>query len=209
MFDSRVRLLDSAREWSYSHLLGTLAFAAGAILGVLSARTAVAHRGAWHAIAGLFAFLLIDNVSRLHTYVAAWPLLYGPVLVGLCWALLRVADGTHVQAVMRVGVTLLVFSLVIHVGGPPVEHLAGWGERSWGTQVKIAFKEGTELAGWALVVPALLLLTRTAPRTADQTTGRPARRSGRSRLPGASEDDAGELLDERRIAVKPPKRRPA
>lgn len=205
VLDSRVRLLDSAREWSYSHLLGTLAFAAGAILGVLGVRGAVAQRAAWRAIAWLFAFLLVDNVTRLHTHVPGWPLLYGPVLLVLCWALLRVADGSRVQTVMRAGVTLLVLSLAIHVIGPPIERLAGWGEDSWGTQLKIALKEGTELAGWALVVPSLLLLRRRATRTGSAL----GRRSGGHRPASALQDEPGELVDEPRVAVKPPERRTA
>ena len=112
----------------------------------------------------------------------------------------------ELEKVERAGVTLLVLSLAIHVIGPPIERLAGWGEDSWGTQLKIALKEGTELAGWALVVPSLLLLRR---RVTASTGGPLDRRSGGHRAPGALQDEPGELVDEPRVAVKPPERRTA
>ena len=161
----RVRLLDSGYEWSYSHLLATLAMAAGTGICGVGAVASHSHRRAWPVAAVLFGVLLIDNVTRLHEHVPHWPLVYGPLLAGLCGALVVVATRTPAAGLVHAGVALLCASLAIHVAGPEVVRALGWGSGSWGYQVKVALKEGLELAGWVLLVPALARLVR-APATA-------------------------------------------
>jgi hypothetical protein len=97
-------------------------------------------------------------VSRLHEQTGAWPLLYAPTLGGLAAALWAVAEGTELARIMLAGLTLLVVSLAVHVVGHELVQALGWGPETWGYQVKVALKEGIELAGWALVVPALATL---------------------------------------------------
>jgi hypothetical protein len=97
-------------------------------------------------------------VSRLHTHIGFWPVLYAPLLVGLTAAVWRVARGTSEEAVIAAGLLTLFASLAIHVLGPHVVHALGWGVDSWAYQVKVGLKEGTELGGWVLVVPGLLRL---------------------------------------------------
>jgi hypothetical protein len=159
-----IRLLDASAEWSWSHVVASAAFAAGMLAGVLGAR-----RGpAWRAIAGLFALLLIDNLTRLHTHIGYWPALYAPILLGLSYALWSATRDTEVSRVVLAGLAMLVVSLGIHVVGPHVVHALGWGTDSWAYQVKVGLKEGTELAGWVLVVPGLwrLLSSSRASRAA-------------------------------------------
>jgi hypothetical protein len=154
-WDLRVHLLDSGYEWSYSHILATLAFAAGAVICGANAAAAPRMRGTWWIACALFGVLLLDNVTRLHEHVPMWPIVYGPFLAALCVSIIRVTAGSRQARLVHVGVALLCISLAIHVFGPPLVHLFGWGADSWAYQVKIAVKEGTELAGWVLLVPAL------------------------------------------------------
>jgi hypothetical protein len=151
----RIRLLDSSYEWSWSHLLATVAFAAGAIAGWIGAMRPIPHRRVWLTICGLFAFLFVDNLTRLHEHIAVWPLIYAPLLAGLFVAIAAVTWKTDGAVIVATGIGLLFVSLAIHVFGPQFVSMLGWGVNSWPYQVKIAVKEGTELAGWVLLVPAL------------------------------------------------------
>ena len=158
------RFLDSSYEWSYSHALAALAFTAGAVACAWGARAAARRRAAWCVACGAFAILAVDAIGRLHTALPWWPALFAPLLAALAVAALVVARGSELEAVVAGGVVLLAVSIAIHVGGPPLLEAFGRGPASWAYQVKIALKEGTELAGWALVVPALVRLARRAGR---------------------------------------------
>ena len=162
IYDLRIKLLDSAYEWSYSHLVATSAFAAGTVCGFLGARAAQSLRGAWWVTCYLFGFLLVDNVTRLHEHLGPWPVLYAPILVGLFIALAALARGSDLAVVVYAGIALLFVSLGIHVFGPGIVRIVGWSPSGWGYQVKVALKEGTELAGWVLLVPALAQLAQRA-----------------------------------------------
>ena len=158
VYDLRIAVLNSADEHSYSHWLATLAFAAGALAAGVGARRAASHRIAWWSSCVVFGFLFVDTVFRVHDHVGFWPVLYAPLLVGLAVALAVVASGTDQAVVVYAGLGLLFVSLGIHVVGPSVVHALGWAPAGWGYQVKVALKEGSELAGWVLLVPALARL---------------------------------------------------
>ena len=57
--DLRIKILDSAYKWSWSHLVATAAFATAAVLGLVGAHRSAGHRRAWRATGGLFAFLFV------------------------------------------------------------------------------------------------------------------------------------------------------
>lgn len=165
VYDLRITFLNSANEHSYSHWLATLAFAAGAVFGGVGAARASSRRAAWWSICGIFGFLFVDAVFRLHDHIGFWPVLFAPILIGLAIALALVAKGTDQAVVVYVGLALLFASLGIHVFGPSVVRALGWAPAGWAYQVKIALKEGSELAGWVLLVPALArLASRPASR---------------------------------------------
>jgi hypothetical protein len=163
----RMPFLDSGYEWSYSHLAATAAYAAGTAAGVVGARRA--RRGvAWWAVSGLFAFLLIDNVTRLHDHVASWPVLYAPVLFALSVAVAVIASGHEDAPLLAIGVALLVASLALHVLGPGLGRGLGWWQLEgwpyrWPYELMIALKEGSELAGWTLCAPTLVVLAARRP----------------------------------------------
>jgi hypothetical protein len=156
--ESRIRVLDSASGWSYPHHLSTLAYVAGTAVCFVAARSAEEKRPAWRLAGGLFAFLLVDHVTRLHQSIAAWPLVYAPVLIALALAIAAVAVRSELVPFVYAGLGLLCASVVCHALGTGFTSLVGWTSEGWDYQVKVALKEGLELAGWVLVLPALAAL---------------------------------------------------
>jgi hypothetical protein len=111
-------------------------------------------------VLALSAFLLLDNVTRLHELVPAWPLLYAPLLLALAAAALV---ATNWSPLLVTGLALLLLSAAVHALGTAGDDVGWWpsGEERldlWRFQILIAIKEGTELAGWLLFAPALALL---------------------------------------------------
>lgn len=157
-FDLRYRFLDASYEWSYSHVLATAAFAVGAAVSTVGVARNRSNPTAWRILAAIFVFLTVDNVTRLHEHVPAWPVFYAPLLVALAAAANLVARRTDWLVTVRAGLVLLGLSLVVHVVGHAVVSAAGWTTGSWPFQCKLALKEGTELAGWLLLVPSLAFL---------------------------------------------------
>jgi len=157
--DLRARLFDASQEWSWSHLAATAAFACGAAVSVFAAlqrREAQARR--WWVLALLFGVLLADNVTRAHEAVPHWPLIVMPALAGVAVITAMLARGTPVFRATVVALGLLAASFAIHVLGHALVHGAGWSPATWGYQIKVALKEGTELAGWVLLTPVLVRL---------------------------------------------------
>jgi hypothetical protein len=156
--DLRVRLLDASSEWSWSHLVATAAFASGAAVSVFAARRRRGESSRWWILAALFAVLLADDVTRAHEAVPRWPLVVLPALAGVAIGVVRLARGTPASRMALAGLALLLASFAIHVLGHALVHGLAWGPGTWGYQIKVALKEGTELAGWLLVVPVLVRL---------------------------------------------------
>jgi len=180
----RVRAIDASYEWSWSHVASTTCIAIGTVLCVAgAARTDGGGRGrrrAWRAAAVLMAVLLADNVTRLHEHVPHWPIVYAPIVVGLGVAMAAVAAGRPGARLVQGAVGLLCLSLVIHVAGPKAVSALGWSPTSLAFQVKVALKEGTELAGWVLLLSGLSRLVplgvrrpRPAPEPASTATRGP------------------------------------
>ena len=164
--DLRAPLFDASQEWSWSHLLATAAFATGAAVPMYAA---LERRGeqarTWWVLALLFGVLLVDNVTRAHEAVPHWPLFVLPALVGVGISMARLARGTPDFRTVAAALALLTASFAIHVLGHALVHGAGWGPSTWGYQIKVALKEGTELAGWVLLVPVLVRLALSPPPT--------------------------------------------
>jgi len=111
------------------------------------------HRRTCYALAGAFAFFLVDNIANIHERSPNGKLYLLPVfgtVFALVWHVSTDSDPV-VRRVLRFGLGALGLSLAVHMGGPTVLARAGWPEHSWEYQVKIAIKECTELAGWALI----------------------------------------------------------
>jgi hypothetical protein len=158
VYDLTIRPLDASYEWSWSHVAATGALAAGAMIGAAGWRLAARRRRAWLAGSAIFGLLCVDNVTRFHTHITGWPLIYAPLLGTLFLAVAAVAWDTERAPAVAAGLGLLATSLAIHVFGHELVRALDWGPRSWPYEVKVALKEGTELAGWTLLVPALATL---------------------------------------------------
>ena len=173
LWNLRVRLLDSSYEWSYSHLLSTLAGAAAGLVCACAAGGARSQWRAWAVAAALFGVLVLDNITRVHESVPVWPVVYAPLFAVLSLAVIRAVARTSVARLAHAALGLLGASLAIHMLEPEVLRLfpggatswgVGWGPTGWADQVKVAVKEGTELGGWVLLVPALTKASAEAPR---------------------------------------------
>ncbi len=165
----RIGLLDADSDASWSHHLIAALLVVATALALASAWRSRDHRGLWAVVTGILAFIAVDELSSLHTQVdqMAWgKALYAPILLVLGISLWRLAARRPRGWVLRVGVAVLFVSFGIHVFGPHIVHALGYGTDSWPYQVKVAFKQGTELAGWLLVLMALwsLLPSRSPSR---------------------------------------------
>lgn len=176
-FDSRI--LDSQYEWSWSHLASTAMFGAGACACLAGAAGRPERRPVWLGTAAALAFLCIDGATRLHDGFSLWPVIYVPLLGGVAAGVLVLSAGTDLAPVARAALLVLGASLVVHVVGHQAVKAIGWGPETWGYQIKVALKEGLELAGWTLLVPTLARLApaRGAARRAPSRAYAPARRS--------------------------------
>jgi hypothetical protein len=143
--------LDSASEDSVFARLGTLAMLACALATLGVARRASSRLA---LVLGLgCVWLFVDAFFDVREHVPHRTLIYipllGAVLVGY-WLLARSFAGPA-RRIVGAALALLVLSAAIHVLGPSVLRVLGWGPADWPYQVKIALKEATEIAGWTLL----------------------------------------------------------
>ena len=159
----RVRVLDAGSDSSWSHVVIAIALLVATAIGLVGIRRSATQRREWIAATGVLAFLSISELTSLHARIdeMSWgKLVYAPILLVLCLCLWRISDRTEHRLVIRAGIAMLVVSFGIHVFGPHVVHALGWGTDSWAYQIKVGLKQGTELAGWLLVVWGLWRVAR-------------------------------------------------
>jgi hypothetical protein len=189
-FDLRYGALDgNSSAYAFSWLSALLMVTTIAAFLVL-ARSGV-HRGTCYALAGAFAFFLVDNIANIHERSPHGKLYMLP-LFGAVFALVwRVSTdtGPAVRRALRLGLGSLGLSLAVHVAGPTVLARAGWPGHSWEYEVKIAIKECTEFTGWALICAGAVAGARDARRV--NTAGKAGRfgvaeREGLKAKPAAS-----------------------
>jgi hypothetical protein len=152
------QVFDAGSDSSWSHRLVAASLAAATAVAVLGLVRSQRARGLWATAVAILSFLAIDEISSLHTHVddLTWgKALYAPLLVVLAVCVWRLAGRGDRGLVVRVGLAMLVVSFGIHVFGPHVVHALGWGADSWAYQVKVGLKQGTELAGWLLLLVGL------------------------------------------------------
>lgn len=153
-----IGLLNADSDASWSHRLIAATVVAATAVALVNAWRAREQRTLWAVVTGILAFLAVDELTSLHTQVdnMAWgKALYAPILLVLGVCIWRLAARSPQGLVLRVGVAILFLSFGIHVLGPHIVHALGYGFDSWPLQVKVALKQGTELAGWLLVLIGL------------------------------------------------------
>jgi hypothetical protein len=164
VFALKIDVINSNYEWSYSHVLATLAFAVGAIACASGAVVQPQRRTPMAVASALFTLLCFDGAARVHEHVPAWPAVYAPILIALALSIGAIGKGTDRATVVYAGLALLFSSLVMHVAGHDFVREFGWQPESWAYQIKVALKEGAELAGWVVLVPAVVGLARGLPQ---------------------------------------------
>ena len=151
-FDLRYGALDgNSSAYAFGWVSALLMLTTIAAFLVLARRGV--HRRACSALAAAFAFFLVDNIANIHQRTPNGKLYMLPLFATVFALVWRVSTDSDpgVRRALRLGLGALGVSLAVHVAGPTVLARAGWPGHSWEYQVKIAIKECTELAGWALI----------------------------------------------------------
>jgi len=158
MDGERIGLLNAnlASSWSHRATAGALLF--GGAVASLRAQRAARRRRLWGGAGVALILLFVVEVSPAHVQVdrmSYGKLLYVPLLAWLVICVLRLVGGSGQMHVLWLGLVVLAASYAVHIFGPAVVRALGWGTDSAAYQVKVGLKEGTELAGWMLLVSAL------------------------------------------------------
>jgi hypothetical protein len=156
--DLRISVLDAGSSSSWSHGVIAAMLAAATAVAVIGASRSETHPTLWGVAAGILGFLTVDELSSLHAQIdqISWgKAIYAPILLALAVCLWMVDDRSSHTVALRAGLATLFVSFAIHVFGPHVVHALGWGDNTWADQIKIGLKQGTELAGWLLVLGGL------------------------------------------------------
>jgi hypothetical protein len=143
--------LDSASDGSVFARVGTVAILACALVTLAVARRASSRLA---LVLGLTCtWLFVDAFFDLREHVPHRTLLYLPLLAAVLvgYWLLASAFPASARRLVHVALGLLVLSAAIHLLGPRLLEVFGWGPAEWPYQVKIALKEATEIAGWTLL----------------------------------------------------------
>lgn len=176
-FDTRPAFLDLDDDESlFTWVTGVVTFA-GALGCVLLASVAPPHRSRLLVLAGLLAFLSLDDVLAVHERVrddtfgldpdleagrVIWPIVFLPVLAAtaaLLWTVARESP-LRVAAVIRIGLLFLVLAVGLEaasVGLFPFD----WGPKSKPYETEVVLEEGFELVGVTLIAAGLIALAYT------------------------------------------------
>ncbi len=162
-FSSSVLNANLSASWSHRATAGLLAI--GTVIALLRS-TRRDHRRLWTLSAAVLLVLFVAEASPAHVEVDRidyGKLIYLPLLIALAIAVGRLAVGRPSLALAAAGGLTLAVAYFIHVFGLHIVELLGWGPQSLAYQLKVGVKQGTELAGWLLLVLALWRLARAAP----------------------------------------------
>jgi hypothetical protein len=143
--------LDSASEDSVFARLGTFAILACALATFALARRM---RSRLALVLGVAcAWLFVDAFFEVRDHVPHRTLVYIPLLAAVLvgYWLLASSFAAPARRLVHAALALLVLSAAIHLLGPSLLDVFGWGPSDWPYQVKIALKEATEIAGWSLL----------------------------------------------------------
>jgi hypothetical protein len=157
----RITVLDAGSSSSWSHGVIAAMLAAATAVAVVGAWRSETHPTLWGVAAGILGFLTVDELSSLHAQIdqISWgKAIYAPILLALAVCLWMVDDRSSQAFALRAGLATLFVSFAIHLFGPHVVHALGWGDNTWADQIKIGLKQGTELAGWLLILGGLWAL---------------------------------------------------
>jgi hypothetical protein len=167
----RYPLLNAGSPSSWSHHLTPIVLAAGAVACLLGAVREPGRRASWLATAAVLVFLFVNEITSLHAQVDSLSygkLVYVPALLVVVICMWRLTAGGAYAPNLRIAFGVLLLGYAVHVLGPHV-HSRGLDPGGWAHQVKVATKEGTELAGLALALQAVASLALRAPTRSAQS----------------------------------------
>jgi len=153
VYDLRIRIMDAGLGSSPVAWVSPVALAVALAATIVLAR----RKRITVALVPVLAVVLVLATRHLGESLPHWQLLLLPPLGIALLLLWREADRLDPLAarICRAGCVLLVAAFALHVFGGALLHAIGIGVDSWAYQVKIAFKEGFEIAGFLLVASGL------------------------------------------------------
>lgn len=155
VFDREIGPFDAGAGDSAFERMGNLAIALSLLAVLLLAIRAGSVSAA--LLVPLLGFLLVDDLLGIHEHVPSWRILYLPLLAAVFYLLWRFeyADRDALR-LARVGLVLLVASVVLGVVAERIVVRQGWTTGDAGYEAKILVKDGSEVAGWILIATALV-----------------------------------------------------
>lgn len=173
-----LRVLDATSSSSWSHRADAATIVTAAVVVAIAGWRARVNRGLAAMTTVILGFLGGAEISSLHAQIdqsSVGKAVYAPALLALVFCVWRLTADEAQHEIAVTGLVTLTLSFAIHVLGPPVLHLLGWGSSGWPYQVKVGLKQGTEFAGWLLVLWALSR-TMTASWTPPRNVSLPCNR---------------------------------
>jgi hypothetical protein len=167
----RLHALDSGLDTSVFAWVANVALGAAAVAATVIA--VATHRAASAFLAGLLFVLLFAGLLDARERLPSALLLLTPVVAAILALLWRESHEAPPRAArfLRAAAVLLVVSFCLHVLGPPLLARLGVGAATWPFEIKVALKEGSEIAGWVIAATGLAATARTRLAEAHATGG--------------------------------------
>ena len=164
--DDAVPDLDAGQEDSFNNWVSVVATFSAGLAAALHALFFSERQRWFAALAAIFAFLSLDDLTKLHERLGAnigidhiETVIFAPVFGAaflIAWALAREVPA-RVGRFLRGGLILLVAAVVVDLGASYTADLQEEGT-DWPQATRIAVEEGFEVAGWIVVSAALITL---------------------------------------------------
>jgi uncharacterized membrane protein YidH (DUF202 family) len=173
LFDLDVEQLDAGSDsgaWAWSSTVATFAAAFAALL---LAAAGPNWRTRWLVLAGILAFLSLDDLLQVHEYSgdwveelgipeewelrrAIWPAVFLPLLATAFLLLLRLARSARPRErrFLLLGLGQLAAAVAIEAL-TPVLFWFDWEQETWPYELEQVVEEGAELGGWMLIAAGL------------------------------------------------------
>jgi hypothetical protein len=157
--NNRYGIIDANNEANVFAWLGGLAIAGAATVTALHARTRRDGRLVYILTFLVLAAFALENRIRVNEALFHKAVVYLPLSFALFLGLTLIGyrSSLATRYLLWLGIGALVASLMIRKGGLEILERVGYNAGSWPYELGTALKETTELAGWLLILIALLI----------------------------------------------------